>query len=907
MMRSLRFSLLCCALAAACQSASRGGNIEVGNTTGLSWPSSQAFPSFAPLADLDVIDSAGRPADEQTLIVTLEGLVNRTQPRIYVLDGGEGKRFWLDQLGVTTRDVADSFALITKYLGEIAGIAIYDPAQPDTINLATTIAGLQGGVVASPALAQRLTTAPFALPVLADLRNNHFASKLDVYQYELDHYAATATHRLIIGLNPGIAGTLRDYAVATRAMTVWLDPRQSAEQQLLSRFLRLLPPNSPYLGWWADEPSGVRAASGFGVPVYAADFSCNLTVLGGAPRGSAPVAPPPPAPPLRNKVYVAIFMSDGDNLQEDQHLVPLKWADARRGSVPIGWTIDPALVDVAPSLLRYYQRTATPNDVLVSGPSGLGYTYPAAWPAGAFDSYARLTGGYLAAAGLRVITVWNNGVDLSDASAASYVNADPDLLGLTIQDESRPLRMIGSRVPVIRLARSYASNEADLASGIDGAVRSWSRSAPLFVAVQGNMNSGAIHPTAFYNVQQRFAGNTDVVFLRPDHFFTLLRRANLPRQHQVFPGDFNGDGTSDLLVYDAGDDTWSMGLSDGNALAWHPAGATRGFGYLLEPGHRMWTGDFDGDGKTDVLMFYAGDGNWWLGSSDGNQLTWQIVSNTRGFGNVIDSASHQVVTGDFNGDGKTDVLFYYNGDGNLWLGLSSGSGLAWHQAGNIAGFGNLLDGKHRIVAGDFNGDGKTDLAFYYSGDGAWWLGVSDGNALAWHQAASVKGFGDLLDANHQLLSGDFNGDGKTDAAFYNQGDGQIWLGLSDGNQLAWHVGGNAAGFGSLIDPSHRLFTGDFNGDGKTDVAFYYSGDGTWWLASSDGNALTWHNAGSVSGFGNLLDPSRLLLTGDFNGDRRTDALFYYSGDGNWWLGASGGDQLTWHLAGNTQTFDDLNR
>src|SRR4029453_4080565 len=91
---------------------------------------------------------------------------------------------------------------------------------------------------------------------------------------------------------------------------------------------------------------------------------------------------------LANKVYVAIFMSDGDNLQEDEHLIPIKWGDGKRGTVPIGWTIHPAPVDGAPLVLRGFQTTATQNDVLVSGPSGLGYTYPAAWPAGKFDTFA---------------------------------------------------------------------------------------------------------------------------------------------------------------------------------------------------------------------------------------------------------------------------------------------------------------------------------------------------------------------------------------------------------------------------------------------------------------------------------------------------------------------------------------
>ncbi len=236
-----------------------------------------AFPSFASIGALDVVDLTALSADRQTLAVTLAGLVNRTRPRVYCEDGGgEGKTFWPDKIDASSKTaVADPLALVAKYKDEIAGIVIYDGAQADTINLATVIAGQKNGIFASPALAPTLTAAPYSLPVLADLRTNAFASKLDVYQYELDHWSAGATHRLIIGLNPGIAANLRDHAVATQAMMVWLDPRVAAESTLLSKFLALLPPSSPYLGWWVDEPTGVHAASTQGVPTFAADFSSN--------------------------------------------------------------------------------------------------------------------------------------------------------------------------------------------------------------------------------------------------------------------------------------------------------------------------------------------------------------------------------------------------------------------------------------------------------------------------------------------------------------------------------------------------------------------------------------------------------------------------------------------------------
>jgi hypothetical protein len=504
---------------------------------GLNWPPGQQFPSFGTVGALDVIDLGGMANDEETLFVTLAGLVNRAQPRIYTLDnGGEGKTFWLDKIGVTVNNVADPFTLITKYRANVNGVVITDDMQPDTRNLATTIAGLQGGIVASPALATTLTAAPYALPVLVDLRANHFASKLAVYQYELDTYGAGATRRLICGLDPAIAGHLRDYAVATEAMMVWLDPRNSDEKTLLGKFLSRLLPNSPYLGWWPDESSGVSTAATAGIPVFAADYASNLTVFGGTPRGIA-VPTPPAKPALATKLYITMIMSDGDNLQENQHLIPIKWNDANRGKAPIAWTTTPALVDTAPLILNYYWTTATANDVMISGPSGLGYTYPDWWPTAIFGGYTTTSARYLAAAGLRAITIWNldplisgnDGKDLSAADAMAYTQDMPHLLGLTMQGGYIALlherTVLDGALPLVYLAQTYGNNEADLEAGIDNAGKVWSKLGPDFVAVQGNMNSDGISPTTFYNVQQHYTGNNDYVFVRADHFFMLLREA----------------------------------------------------------------------------------------------------------------------------------------------------------------------------------------------------------------------------------------------------------------------------------------------------------------------------------------------------------------------------------------------
>jgi hypothetical protein len=518
------------------------GNVDAGPTTGITWPSGGSFPIFAQATAFDVGDLTGASEDKKILFTTLEGIVNRTQPRVYFKDNGvdnqEGVEFWISKFNVPLNAVADPMTLVTKYASEIAGVVVYDPNVADTINLATTIAGIKGGVVASPTLATTLNAAPYNLPTLVDVGTLGLTTNLQIYQYEIDHYGAQMSNRLIIGHDPtnaGMADCLIDYAVATQAAVVWLDSTQAPQLDLLTGFLANLAPNAPYLGWWYSEPSGVGASAQYNVPVFAADWSRNLTAFGGIRRTIKPPARPA-APALDNSTaYVAIFMSDGDNLQENEHLIPIKWSDPNRGKVPISWTTQPALVDVAPVILDYYWSTATANDVMVSGPSGLGYTYPQRWPQVPNDTFAPYTvrsADALTRAGLDVITVWNNGVLLTSSGpqATDYALNMPHLLGVTDQNGSGgPPTLINSTLPFLVFSSGYAESAADLENGIKSQLNGWSGTTPLFIAVQGDMNNQGNNPSLFLQVQQYFAAggggaNPKVQFVRGDHLFQLIRQ-----------------------------------------------------------------------------------------------------------------------------------------------------------------------------------------------------------------------------------------------------------------------------------------------------------------------------------------------------------------------------------------------
>jgi Metallo-peptidase family M12B Reprolysin-like len=352
-------------------------------------------------------------------------------------------------------------------------------------------------------------------------------------------------------------------------------------------------------------------------------------------------------------------------------------------------------------------------------------------------------------------------------------------------------------------------------------------------------------------------------------------------------------GGVDVLFYYPGDHNWWLGTVSSNQLVWNLAGNTAGFGNLAD-GRPIWIGDFTGTGGSDVLFYYPGDDNWWLGTFTGTTLSWQLVGNTIGFGHAIYDGRPFWI-GDFTGTGGSDVLFYYPGDHNWWVGTISGGSLSWNLAGNTAGFGRLSDGRPFWI-GDFNGDGRDEVLFYYPGDHNWWMGTFSGTTLSWQLVGNTSGFGRLNDGR-PFWTGYFSSLTNEQILFYYPGDHNWWLGTITGGSLSWNLAGNTSGFGQVFD-GRPIWIDDFNANALDDVLFYYPGDHNWWLGSVAGGNLQWTHVGNTAGFGTIW-PKCAFWTGYFRGVFRADVLFYQPGDGNWWLGTVAGSNLGWTMVGNT--------
>src|SRR5882724_2964228 len=169
-----------------------------GRGAGLDWPTNRFLPAFStPASNIDVIDISSASGSQVDLFTSLEGIVNRAQPRIACVASSaeEGAFTWLNIHGVSYT-ANSGFPILLKYKTNVTGLVVTDSTQPDTLNLATTIAGLKDELICDPSLLSALTNAPYNLVVNDDLRGR-FVNGYQVYQYLYTNYWPQCSHRVM--------------------------------------------------------------------------------------------------------------------------------------------------------------------------------------------------------------------------------------------------------------------------------------------------------------------------------------------------------------------------------------------------------------------------------------------------------------------------------------------------------------------------------------------------------------------------------------------------------------------------------------------------------------------------------------------------------------------------------------
>jgi Insecticide toxin TcdB middle/N-terminal region/FG-GAP-like repeat/Salmonella virulence plasmid 65kDa B protein len=346
---------------------------------------------------------------------------------------------------------------------------------------------------------------------------------------------------------------------------------------------------------------------------------------------------------------------------------------------------------------------------------------------------------------------------------------------------------------------------------------------PGYVPIVGDFNRDgradiwwyALTPVGFgvaYNANA--AGPTSVSLSNSNGTYTTIAGPTLPVDQFDFyrflaAGDLNGDGRSDLIWIHQVTSTetapvreWLINPDGSVSTSLNDAGQVAAFNNLLKDSwlSALGAADFNGDGFTDLLwtinsnLGYGGSsaGGLWLSNGNGNFTIEQIND---GNGNFISSSvtGYTPYFGDFNGDGKTDILWVKVDSAGrssgqqpvLWTsrGDSNGTFVVNSTLGGLTG-GSIVNCIPTVA--DFNGDGIADILWVPSDAN----GLSSGQPVLWLSKGdgtfTTSNFGSSPLISYVALIGDFNGDGKADVLWdsrilndsRSQGTRVIWL--SDG-------------------------------------------------------------------------------------------------------------------------------
>lgn len=523
----------------------------------LNWPDDQIFPYFAePEEELIAFPGDILSHKEMMAVASLQGFVNAIKTRVVILAGDVEK--WLGDYGYGYKTVAreDAYSYIKELCKDsVAGVVLYsDELNAEYMNLAASIGNTMNALPLTAEDYDKWRSEGIELPVLADIRGLTYDNPTEIYKYFFDNYWNACNKKILVVQRTGLAFEMRDLAAAVGGAVVYLSCAGGTETWMFKKFLNTMTPGESILtGWYADqERELMTVAANCGLSCVPSDFFSNPTVFAQKQPIKVPVVPD--MPELENKIYVAYFLSDGDNIQYDMHAMRGYWDEnsGNKGKVPVNWTISPALVDIAPGMMNYYYERATDKECFVCGPSGMGYTMPKntfgankgnQFPsAKKFSAYTEMTNNYLQRAGLRTVTIWDN---LSATHRSIYSENGSYLYGITVQhftESSLKKKFTGvtDDMLIMQMTPGYFAQNAEgnyaltnIGNIINDAVKylKYNGNKPVFVATQ-------VSVWAFHDINEvakleqhlsdhyaEIYGKDVVEFVRADHFYNLYYEA----------------------------------------------------------------------------------------------------------------------------------------------------------------------------------------------------------------------------------------------------------------------------------------------------------------------------------------------------------------------------------------------
>ena len=349
-------------------------------------------PSCA--SDICTINYDKMSREERLLAVSLQGLVNRKQPRIYLRERLSAHILDLYKEKSIIRketEYTDLLPLLKRYRKEISGIIVYDPEKTWTINLASNIASVENRVIVSPDQIPQIKK--LEISDIKNIKDFGFKNECEAFDWYMANIFPKQHHRIlsVCGYEK-MHDIYRDYLICFKIPTFWLpgkkDPGYNPEME--NRIIGLwkkTPVNIPVIGFWPatdsgyDEYDGVQLAGKYGKFTIVNTWAGNYSFHSGTGNPTATIQQRKRDGKTRfdpTRKYVALIMIEsGDAVGYIQYGLGVRqWDEPERGKVPISIGIAPAVRYLMPCYLEHLYQTATANEYFFCSISGAGYCYP---------------------------------------------------------------------------------------------------------------------------------------------------------------------------------------------------------------------------------------------------------------------------------------------------------------------------------------------------------------------------------------------------------------------------------------------------------------------------------------------------------------------------------------------------
>jgi hypothetical protein len=388
----------------------------------------------------------------------------------------------------------------------------------------------------------------------------------------------------------------------------------------------------------------------------------------------------------------------------------------------------------------------------------------------------------------------------------SYTSVDPadDMTMWTVQEYTSALNKWGVRVVQLRAPAPTISTVSSVPTG--------QTSVPLTVTGTGFFEPGTSFPnhlmasatggvvinkvasvsptsvTLDVNTAGASLGNATVTITNPDGQATTAAPFTVSATVACGPvcADFNGDGKPDVIWHNTG---------NGKIFFWFLSGTTYVNGVALTGSQTSassaWvpvaTADYNADGKPDILWHNRNDGRvffWFL-----NGTTYASGSGASGIANGASLDWVPVASGDYNGDGKPDIMWWNKKNGRIYFWFLHGT--SYYAGAAISGSQTSASSAWvPSASADYNHDNKPDILWHNKTDGRvffWFL-----NGTAYTGGAAASGLADRASlAWVPEASADYNGDSTPDIMWHNTSDGRLYFWFLDGT--TYGAGGGLSG------------------------------------------------------------------------------------------------------------------